>query len=242
MIFRIIISDLIRKHIYRHEKDFYDITEQLICEIKEINNLPSHNIILEEKMLKFDEVFNMHQEQSLVEFINICHKNELLNKMTHVCEEMRSNLARLIYIARKSYKDRLKYQIKTVLTEINLSENIQRFQERISHNIDIYLDLNDIEQKEAFEEIWEECFGDNGRREEGGERNEDFDNLYTIFKMESKTMDDKQTIHDLIHNSDFNMVKVIDLLRQRYKILLKKVLLPLLQRISSIHACKTIYR
>ena len=117
-------------------------------------------------MLKFDEVFNMHQEQSLVEFINICHKNELLNKMTHVCEEMRSNLARLIYIARKSYKDRLKYQIKTVLTEINLSENIQRFQEKNSHNIDIYLDLNDIEQKEAFEEIWEECFGDNGRREE----------------------------------------------------------------------------
>ena len=26
-------------------------------------------------------------------------------------------------------------------------------------------------------------------------------------------MDDKQTIHDLIHNSDFNMVKVIDLFR-----------------------------
>ena len=208
-----IVSDLMKKHINCHHIEFDSITEQLICEIKELNKLQPPNVILEEEMLIFDEVFEIYHEQCLIEFNQICQNDELLKRMTHVCEEMKSNLARLIYIERKNYKDVLKFQIKAVLTDIKLSENMGKFQERISQNIDVYLDKNEKEQTRTFEEIWEECFGDNERKEDENERDEDFNNLYTIFKMESKTMENKRTIHDLIRESNFDMDKMIELLR-----------------------------
>ena len=210
---RMIISELMRKHINCHQNEYGKKTEQLICEIKKINKLQTQNTLLEDKMLKFDEVFKTNQEQCLIEFNQICNNYELLKRMPHICEEMRSNLARLIYIERKSYKDILKFQIKAVLTEIKLSENMGKFQERINQNIDVYLDKNEEEQTEAFEEIWEDCFGDNGRKEEENERDEDFDNLYTIFKMESKTMENKRTIHELIRDLNYDMDQIIELLR-----------------------------
>ena len=210
---RMIISNLMRKHINCHQKKYGKKTEQLICEIKKINKLQTQNTLLEDKMLKFDEAFKTNQEQCLIEFNQICNNDKLLKRMPHICEEMRSNLARLIYIERKNYKDILKFQIKAVLTEIKLSENMGKFQERINQNIDVYLDKNEEEQTEAFEEIWEECFGDNGRKEEENERDEDFDNLYTIFKMESKTMENKRTIHELIRDSNSDMDQIIELLQ-----------------------------
>ena len=211
---RMVVSNLMRKHITGH-REFDNIKEQLICEIKIINKQQPLNIILQEKMLKFDEVFEGYYERCLTEFNQICQTDVSLKKTTHICEEMKSNLARLIYIERKKYKDILKLQINAVLTEIKLSENMGKFQERISQNIDVYLDKNIEEQTEVFEEIWEECFGDNEGKEDENERDEDIDNLYTIFKMESKTMENKQTIHDLIRESNFDMDKLIELLRSR---------------------------
>ena len=208
-----IVSDLMQKHIFSHEKELDYITEQLISEIKKVTKLQSQTIILEDKMLKFDETYSIHHEECLKEFNIICQNDKFFKKMSHVCEEIKSNLVRLIYIERKTYKDRLKYQIKAVLTEIKLAENMGRFQERISRNIDIYLDKSIEEQTEAFKEIWEECFGDNGIGEEENERDEDFDILYTVFKMESKTMENKGTIHDLIRDTNFELDKAIELLR-----------------------------
>ena len=209
---RTVVGNLMRKHIYRYEKYFGNITEQLVCEIKEITKLESQTLILEEKMLKFDDTYRKHHEECLIEFNTVCQNDSLLKKMTHICEEAKSNLARLIYIDRKIYKDRLKDHIRAVLTELKLAQNMGRFQEKISQNIDIYLDKNEEEQREAFEEIWEECFGDDGREEEN-ERDEDFDNLYTIFKMESKTMENKGTIHDFILKSGFDLNEAIQRLQ-----------------------------
>ena len=211
-----IVSDLMDKHIFQYEKELDNISEQLICEIKMITKLKSHTILLEENMLEFDETFQIHHEECLKEFNSKCQSDNLLKKMNHVCEEMRSNLARLIYIERKNYKDRLKYQIRAVLTEIKLTERMKKFQQKISKNIDKYLDKSEEEQTEAFEEIWGNCFGDNerdGEEDERDEEDEDFDNLYTIFKMETKTMENKGTIHDLLRNSNFDMDRTIELLR-----------------------------
>ena len=210
---RMVVSDLMQKHIFIHNKEFYSIIEQLIREVKGITKLEPQTIILEDKMLKFDETYSIHHSGCLIEFNNLCRNDQLLKRMNHVCEEMRSNLARLIYIERKNYKDRLKYQIKAVLTEIKLSENMGRFQDKISTNIDNYLDKSKEEQTEAFEEIWKECFGDNEGEEEN-ERDDDLDDLYTIFKMESKTMENKGTIIDLLRKSNFDMHEAIQLIRR----------------------------
>ena len=210
---RMVVSDLMQKHIFIHNKEFYSITEELIREVKEITKLEPQTIILEDKMFKFDETYSIHHNGCLIEFKNLCQNDQLLKRMNHVCEEMRSNLARLIYIERKNYKDRLKYQIKAVLTEIKLSENMGRFQDTISTNIDNYLDKSKEEQTEAFEEIWKECFGDNEGEEEN-ERDDDLDDLYTIFKMESKTMENKGTIIDLLRKSNFDMHEAIQLIRR----------------------------
>ena len=211
---RTVVGNLMMKHICRSEKDFDNITEQLVCEIKEITKLESQTLILEEKMLTFDDTYRKHHEECLIEFNTVCQNDSLLKRMTHVCEEVKSNLARLIYIERKNYKDRLKDHIRAVLTELKLAQNMGRFQEIISQNIDKYLDKSEEEQREAFEEIWKESFGDDGREEEN-ERDEDFDNLYTIFKMESKTMENKGTIHDLILKSEFDLDEAIQRLRSK---------------------------
>ena len=211
---RMVVSDLMQKHIFIHKIKFNSITEELIREVKEITKLQPQTIILEDKMFKFDETYSIHHKGCLIEFNNICQNDRLLKRMNHVCEEMRSNLARLIYIERKNYKDRLKYQIKAVLTEIKLSENMGKFQEKISTNIvDIHLDKSITEQTEAFEEIWKECFGDNEGEEEN-ERDDDLDDLYTIFKMESKIMENKGTIIDLLRKSNFDMHEAIQLIRR----------------------------
>ena len=209
---RMVVGNLMRKHICRYEKDFGNITEQLVCEIKEITKLESQTLILEEKMLTFDGTYRKHHEECLIEFNTICQNDCLLKKMTHVCEEVKSNLARLIYIERKNYKDILKDHTRAVLIELKLAQNMGRFQEKVSQNIDKYLDKSEEEQIGAFEEIWKESFGDDGR-EEDNERDEDFDNLYTIFKMESKTMENKGTIHDLILKSEFDLDKAIQRLQ-----------------------------
>ena len=180
---RELVSDLMRKNIYRNQEMFQGITEKLFLEINEIDTLGHPNIILTKVMTKFDEVYNRHQDGCLGEFTDKCRNDTRLKKMTHICDEHKSNLSRLIYIERKNHEDKLKFQIRAVLTEIKLSESMKKFQEVIIKNVDKYLEYNVEDQKMAFEETWVECFGAEDQKEEDVERDENFDDLYSIFKI-----------------------------------------------------------
>ena len=65
-----------------------------------------------------------------------------------------------------------------------------------------------------------ECFGAEDSKEEESERDRDFENLYSIFKMESKMMENKQIIFELFSVSKFEMNSVIESLT---KYILKKL-------------------
>ena len=206
---RELVSGLMRKNIYSNQEMFQGITEKLFLEINEIDTLGHPNIILTKLMTKFDEVYNRHQDDCLAEFTDKCRNDTRLKKMTHICDEHKSNLSRLIYIERKNHEDKLKFQIRAVLTEIKLSESMKKFQEVIIKNVDKYLEYNVENQKMAFEETWVECFGAEDRKEEDFERDANFDDLYSIFKMESKTMEKSSAIYELFRNMNFIMNDVI---------------------------------
>ena len=92
---------------------------------------------------------------------------------------------------------------------------MEKFQEEISENVDHYVDLNDEEQREVFDELWIKCFSNSEKEEEEIERNEEFENLYMIFRMESKTIENKLQIFKLLRHSNFDMDAVIEYLRTK---------------------------
>ena len=204
-----IVSNLMKTHIYDKKDIFLDTTTKLQNEINEIDTLENSNILLTEKMLIFDEIFKECQNICLSNFTEECQSDTRLKKMQHLCEEARSNLSRLIYVERKIYSDKLKFQIHAVLTEIKLSESMKNFQDLIIKNVDNYLKLTVEEQRETFENTWTECFQGDDKREEGIERDENFHNLYSIFRMESKTLEKESFIYELFRNSDFNLDEII---------------------------------
>ena len=206
-----IVDELMEKHFraISHREEFDRIITQSISEIQRIEKLEVPQIILSENMSNFDDKFKEYRKQCFEEFEKRCQDEKLLQRMDYVCEEMRLNLMRILYIERKKFEDKLKPHVKAVLNEIKLAENKGRFQKAINENVDSCLNLNNREQTEAFEEIWTKWFGGNERKEEEDERNEDFDNLYTIFKMESKTMENKQTILERFRKLNFDMEAII---------------------------------
>ena len=72
---------------------------------------------------------------------------------------------------------------------------MKKFQEAIEKNADQYFELNIEQQESEFDKVWLECFGSDDKAEEKAERDEMFDNLYSVFRMESKTMENKQFIY-----------------------------------------------
>ena len=210
-----IVNTLMQKHIICHQDEFENITGKLISEIKTIEEMKHPQLLLEENMSKFDEVFDSFQEQCLTEFKKECQNDKLLKSMAHVCEDTLSNLFRLILIEKKRYRDKIKFQINAVIIEIKLSKNMEKLQYAITNKIDKYLELNIEEQEEAFEKIWVECFGDDEREEEEIERAEDFDNLYTVFRIETKTMENKQIVFDYFKHSLFKHDTIIEDLRSQ---------------------------
>ena len=109
--------------------------------------------------------------------------------------------------------DRLNFQIQAVLVEVQLSQGMKRFQEVIQNNVDAVLALNVSQQKNAFANMWIECFGEDDEKEEIAERSETLDNIYSIFRMESTYMETLQIIYDLFRNCNFDMVKFISFLK-----------------------------
>ena len=203
------VADILKKNITANQKEFAILLEQLINEIKEINFLFNKIEVLGEKMLTFDLTFEKHHNNCYTEFDKFCQNGKHFKNMNHMCEDAKSNLTRLLYIEKKYYRDKLQSKIKVVWTDINLSELMEKFQKAIDINVDKYIELDLKELITAFEEIWLTSFGEEDYKEEEKERNKDFDNLYSIFKMESKTMENKQIIFDLFENLKFDMNKVI---------------------------------
>ena len=209
---RDLVTALMEKNIYSNQETFQNNTDKLLAEINEIDTLSHPNIILTKIMAKFDEYYNRHPDDCLTEFDNECRVNRRLEKMNHICDEQRRNLSRLIYIERKNHEDKIKYHIRAVLTEIKLSESMNKFQEAIIKNVDRYLELHVEDQKKAFEETWVESFGAEDRKEEIFERDETLEDLYSIFQMESRTMENKSTIYRLFRHYHFQMNRIISFL------------------------------
>ena len=204
-----IVSELMNKNIYSHKEKFQLVTEKLLNEISTIDVLHPPNILLAEFMIKFDEVYNKYQDECLNQFNTKCQNHTLLRLMSHLCDERKFNLSRLIYIERKSHEDKLKFQIRTVLTEIKLSECMKMFQEAIIKNVDNFLELNIEEQKMAFEKIWAQCFGDDDPKEEINERDDNFNDLYSIFKMELRSFENRSAVYQLFRDFNFRMDGVV---------------------------------
>ena len=203
------VSNLMKTHIYEKKHTFMETTTKLENEIKDTKALENPNITLTETMSKFDQVFKIHQNCCLTEFSDKCQYDSRLKKLQHLCGEAKSNLSRLIYVERKIYSDKLKFQINAVYTEFKLSESMKRFQELIINNIDTYLELTVNEQKEVFERAWMECFCGDAKNEYEIERDENFRDLYSIFRMESRTIEKEASIYEIFRNLDFKMEKVI---------------------------------
>ena len=137
-----IISNLMDcLYIYKNIKRFDDLTNQLILEINSIGTLSSPDIILTNTMMKFDEVFIHYQDICLEEYGRTCQNEPLLKAMDHICVDSKVNMRKLLYMVRKEYEDNFKFQIKSVLTEIKLSESMKRFQEIVIGDVDRYLEL-----------------------------------------------------------------------------------------------------
>ena len=209
---RKIVSSLMKNKIYFNRDKYREITEKLIYKIKDLTKWKSPKIILENVKGELDDKFEEYQEEVLKDFAEQCQADPLLKKMSYMCDEAKSNLSRLIYIEKKTYEDKIKFEIKARLKEIKLTERMTKFQEAIEKNADRYLELRIEEQKKEFEIIWLSCFGNDIKEEEETDFDEIFDDLYSVFRMESKTMENKSTIYTLFRHFNFEMDSTIKIL------------------------------
>ena len=211
---RKIVSGLMESKIYFNRDKYREITEKLIHAIKDITKWKSPKVILENVKEELDDKFGEHQEETLKDFAEQWQTDPLLKKMGYMCDEAKSNLRRLIYIEKKTYEDKLKFEIKAKLKEIKLTEKMKNFQEAIEKNADRYLELRIEEQKKEFELIWLSCFSNDSKEEEEIDIDEIFDDLYSVFRMESKTMENKSTIYTLFRDFTFEMDTIIKILEK----------------------------
>ena len=208
----IILNDIMRCRIYLNEEEYREITKKLISEIKGIARFSPPNVILEKVKEKLNDAFEKYQEKALTDFASQCEADPLLMKLSYMCEEAKSNLCRLIYVEKKIYEDKLKLQIKARLTEIKHEDNMVKFQQIIEKNADKYLELTITEQDKEFEEVWVHCFGSFDKEEEEAEFYEKFEDLYSVFMMESKTMENRHTLYSQFCDHNFDMESKIQLL------------------------------
>ena len=206
---RKIVNDLMTNTICRNKEEYQNITEQIILSINEFTKWNPPNMILEDVKKGLDEVFNEYQERALTDFTKKCLSDPLLKRMEYMCDESKSNLNRLIYMEKKIYEDKLKDAIKAKLIEIKHKESMMMFQQDIEKNSDAYIELPIERQKEEFEKIWVGCFRNENKGEEDAEYDEKFENLYSVFMVESKTMEKKQVVYTQFRQSEFNMDKIV---------------------------------
>ena len=191
---RKLTSELMKSHIYVHRQEYTENTEKLSAEIRNINILGNPDEIVSCVLLRFHELFTTHRIDCLTEYRTRCRNDTSLKDMKVLCEEHELNLTRLIYMEKKIYEDKVKFQIIAIQIEKKLSESMKKFQEVIIRNVDSYLSLSIKDQKLAFEHTWSKCFAGEDENEQKADRDESFDNLYSLFNMECKAMENKKDI------------------------------------------------
>ena len=211
------ITNILDKHIrVRDHKDkFVTKKNKIIEDIEQIETTFKQNILLQESMDKFGEVYQEHQEECYIDFNCFCNKNNLITETNYVCDVMRSNLEKLLDIERNYYKDEIQNKIRACWYDQNISDLRVKLITAINKNIDINLDLNEKQLRNEYDKIWSEWSIQDLKEEEENERNKDFDDLYTLFKMESKMMENKHVIFELFVNSQFQTDKIIKELQSR---------------------------
>ena len=209
-----ILNDIMKSEIHSHKNVYQEITKVLIQEIKKIEKWSPSTVLLEDMKKDLDDKFKEYQDDALKDFAEQCQSDRLLKKMDYMCDEAKLNLNRLIFMEKKIYQDKLKLEIKARLTEIKLTDNMEKFQEAIDKNADKYLELNIEEQEIEFEKVWVNCFHSDSYEEEQAELEEKFDNLYSVFRMESRMMENKQIIYTLFRDRKFCVNNIIEYIRQ----------------------------
>ena len=207
-----LVNDLMKNIIHFNKEKYREITERLILAVKNIAEWSPPKVLLEGVKKELDDVFNEYLEIALTDFAAQCQADSLLKRMDYMCDETKSNLCRLIYMEKKIYEDKLNLAIKARLSEIKLSESMMKFQDAIEQNADRFFELNIEEQTNEFGKVWKRCFDSDNKEEEEAELDEKFDNLYSVFRMESKTMENKQTILIRFRNLNFDMDNIVKLL------------------------------
>ena len=207
---RKLTSELMKSHIYVHRQEYTENTEKLSAEIRNINILGNPDEIVSCVLLRFHELFTTHRIDCLTEYRTRCRNDTSLKDMKVLCEEHELNLTRLIYMEKKIYEDKVKFQIIAIQIEKKLSESMKKFQEVIIRNVDSYLSLSIKDQKLAFEHTWSKCFAGEDENEQKADRDESFDNLYSLFNMECKAMENKKDIKVRFLEDNFRMSRIID--------------------------------
>ena len=210
-------TNLIRKHITDHKEELVTIKAKIINDIEEIETTFRQNIILQEKMKLFDEVYDTYRDACYTDFNRFCHFENLVTETNYICVCMKSNLEKLLDIERNYYKDEIQKFIRACWYDQNISDLRATLIEAINKNIDINLDLDEGQLIQEYETIWLEWSNQDLKEEEENERNKDFDDLYTLFKMESKMVENKQVIFELFDHSKFKMDNVIRDLESKIK-------------------------
>ena len=200
------------KRIMRDDREIFDQErEKLIEEVKEIDKPFTQLVILEEKMVFFDNKYEMYKEKCLTEYKMVC-EGGIFKGMNYICEDMKSYLRKLLDIERNYYRDEIQHKVRACWYDQNLSHLKDTLKKEINKNIDINLDLNTEQLKEEYEKIWSEWSRQDLKEEEENERNKLFDDLYILFKMESKMMENKHIVFELFHSSNFQMDGIIQIL------------------------------
>ena len=210
---RKLISELMESHIYIHKQKYVKNTEKLSAEIRSINILGNPDDIITGITLRFHDLFISHKEDCLHEYKSRCQNDMSLKSMKVLCGEHELNLARLIYMEKKIYEDKIKFQITAIQIEKKLSESMKKFQEAIIKNVDSYLELNIGNQELAFETTWGYCFVDEDENEQQTELDESFEILISLFNMECKAMANKSDIKEQFLKERFQMPRIIDDIR-----------------------------
>ena len=204
------ITQLVNIRVRNHKEKFVTKKNKIIEEIEQIETTFKQNIILQESMDKFDEVYREHREECLKDFNRFCQEKDLITETNYVCESMRSNLKKLLDIERNYYKDEIQNTIRACWYTQNTSDLRNTLITAINENIDNNLDLNEEELKKEYEKNWSKWSNqDLLKEEEENEKNKDFDELYTLFNMESNMMENKNDIYELFKNQQFQMDHII---------------------------------
>ena len=210
---RKIIFELMDEHIYAHKRKFIEETAKVSTEIREMNILGRIDDVLRNILEQFEEFFQPYKNTCLHAYKERCQTDTLLRSMNNICKEHELNLNRLIYVQYIIYEDKIKFQISAVKIEKKIHESMKKFQEAINRDVDSYLELSVEQQKSSFEQTWTECFEDEDYIKEEVERNEIFERLYSLFKMEFRAMENKTEILNIFRTERYQMENIISIVQ-----------------------------